>query len=304
MKARMILAAVVIALARCVGSAQQDSLVDVFPLAIGNQWVYRYFAQTTFNGGGGLLITTDSGQAQYRVVSSSAGTNAISWGFRRTRDIIHHVSVPDSTFRIQDTVTFIMAEDLSGQHKLYRLTSDPLDVFPNTIDFTDTTRIYRYRRVGAGDTVRFQSRPPMPFPPPDYKSIFTFKKGVGQLGYEFVGGPMDFYMQTRHQILSWVITDVPDDHPAEELIEFRLSQNYPNPFNPSTTIKFQVASFEFVSLKVFDVLGREVATLVNERKHAGQYTSEFDASNLPSGVYFYQVRTAGFVATKKMMLIR
>jgi hypothetical protein len=68
--------------------------------------------------------------------------------------------------------------------------------------------------------------------------------------------------------------------------EFSLSQNYPNPFNPSTVISYQVASFGKVSLKVHDLLGREVATLVNEVKAAGSYTVTFNAANMPSGVYF------------------
>ena len=83
-----------------------------------------------------------------------------------------------------------------------------------------------------------------------------------------------------------------------------LGQNYPNPFNPTTSFQFQVASSEFVSLKVLDVLGREVATLVNENRQAGSYTVRWDASRLPSGVYFYQLRTGGFVETKKMVLAK
>jgi hypothetical protein len=67
---------------------------------------------------------------------------------------------------------------------------------------------------------------------------------------------------------------------------FMLEQNYPNPFNPSTSFEFRVSSFGFVSLKVFDILGREIARLVNEMRPAGVYTVRWDASSLPSGVYF------------------
>ena len=96
---------------------------------------------------------------------------------------------------------------------------------------------------------------------------------------------------------------------------FILYQNYPNPFNPSTKIKFTLTPSlslgERVSegrvratLKVYDILGREVATLVNEEKPAGEYQVEFNASNLPSGVYFYQLRAGSFVETKKMILLK
>ena len=86
--------------------------------------------------------------------------------------------------------------------------------------------------------------------------------------------------------------------------QYSLSQNYPNPFNPSTKIQFRIAEFGLVNLKVFDVLGNEVATLVNEEKPAGTYEVDFDASKLTSGLYFYKLQAGGFVQTKKMILLR
>jgi len=86
--------------------------------------------------------------------------------------------------------------------------------------------------------------------------------------------------------------------------EFKLEQNYPNPFNPITRIQYRVSSTSNVSLKVYDVLGNEVATLVNEEKPAGSYEVEFDAAQLSSGIYFYKLESAGFVQTKKMMLVK
>jgi hypothetical protein len=85
---------------------------------------------------------------------------------------------------------------------------------------------------------------------------------------------------------------------------FILEQNYPNPFNPSTKIEFSIQDFGFVSLKVYDILGNEVATLVNSEKPAGVYELEWNAGNVPSGVYFYQLKTEDFVETKKMILMK
>ena len=90
---------------------------------------------------------------------------------------------------------------------------------------------------------------------------------------------------------------------------FELNQNYPNPFNPTTTIKFRVPSYGFVSLKVYDVLGREVKTLVSEEKPAGYHGVVFDAGRLASGVYFYRITANGnngecFVSTKKLVLMK
>ena len=86
--------------------------------------------------------------------------------------------------------------------------------------------------------------------------------------------------------------------------EFRLDQNYPNPFNPRTNIGFQTAEFGFVSLKIFDITGREVATLVHERKAPGTHTATWNADDMPSGVYFYRLMTKDFVQTKKMLLVK
>jgi len=85
---------------------------------------------------------------------------------------------------------------------------------------------------------------------------------------------------------------------------FSINQNYPNPFNPKTTIKFQIPELSFVTIRIFDVLGNEIATLVNEEKPAGSYDIEFDASNLPSGIYFYRLRAGNFVHAKKMVLMK
>jgi hypothetical protein len=85
---------------------------------------------------------------------------------------------------------------------------------------------------------------------------------------------------------------------------FSLSQNYPNPFNPSTSIKYDIPKHSGVKLVVFDLLGREVATLVNEMKKPGSYEVTFDGTNLSSGVYFYKIEAGDFVNVKKMVLIK
>ncbi|CAN5623475.1 hypothetical protein BH10BAC5_BH10BAC5_03010 [soil metagenome] len=85
---------------------------------------------------------------------------------------------------------------------------------------------------------------------------------------------------------------------------FRLSQNYPNPFNPVTNINFDLPKPSFVTLKIYDILGKEVASLLNETLEAGSYRSDFDASKLSSGTYFYRISTPDFVQTKMMQLVK
>jgi len=86
--------------------------------------------------------------------------------------------------------------------------------------------------------------------------------------------------------------------------EYTLYQSYPNPFNPTTKIKYSLPNSDIVSLKVFDILGREIAVLVNEYKTAGTYSVEFNASKFASGVYFYQLKSGNFLETKKMTLLK
>ncbi|MDP4115290.1 MAG: T9SS type A sorting domain-containing protein [Bacteroidota bacterium] len=88
------------------------------------------------------------------------------------------------------------------------------------------------------------------------------------------------------------------------ITRYQLSQNYPNPFNPNTTISYQLPQNGIVTIKVYDILGNEVKTLVNENKQAGSYNVNFDASKLSSGVYVYKITVGNFVASRKMMLLK
>ncbi|MEG8948159.1 T9SS type A sorting domain-containing protein [Rosettibacter firmus] len=104
------------------------------------------------------------------------------------------------------------------------------------------------------------------------------------------------FLTSAKQILTSVEEEIP--------YFFELSQNYPNPFNPTTKISFSVPKDSHVSLKVFDILGREVAVLANRVFLAGRYELDFNASNLPSGTYIYKLRTEDKTITKKMLLIK
>ncbi len=105
------------------------------------------------------------------------------------------------------------------------------------------------------------------------------------------------------------VTDILDEDGIPD--QFSLGQNFPNPFNPSTTIKYSIPAANvgashnlFVQLKVYDALGRKIATLVNRVKQPGNYEVNFDAGNLPSGIYYYKIEIEGFTETKKMVLLK
>jgi hypothetical protein len=86
---------------------------------------------------------------------------------------------------------------------------------------------------------------------------------------------------------------------GSEIKDYSLSQNFPNPFNPSTNIKYEIPERSFITIKVYDILGREVKNLINEEKQAGRYDIKFDSNDLPSGVYFYELVTDKTRITRK-----
>ena len=86
--------------------------------------------------------------------------------------------------------------------------------------------------------------------------------------------------------------------------EYSLSQNYPNPFNPSTTIRYALPKAQFVTLKIFNMTGQELTTLVNQQQTAGEHSFHWQAENLPSGVYLFRLQAGDFSATRKMILMR
>ena len=139
---------------------------------------------------------------------------------------------------------------------------------------------------------------PMPIVPPNARGVAA---GVG------ITPSVDFHFS--------LATGAPPVLSAEWPVGYMLEQNYPNPFNPSTKIGFRVLGEKngsgvsglgssFVKLVVYDLLGREVAVLVNEKKESGGYTVQVDATGLASGIYFYRLQSENFVQTRKMLLIR
>jgi hypothetical protein len=123
----------------------------------------------------------------------------------------------------------------------------------------------------------------------------------------------DLVAQNKYNNFFDISTGI-DEEDFGNPIYYELFQNYPNPFNPITSIQYAVSSRQFVSLKVYDILGNEIATLVNEEKQPGTYEVEFSAKggsasggndyNLPSGIYFYQLKAGEYINTKKMILLK
>ncbi len=123
-------------------------------------------------------------------------------------------------------------------------------------------------------------------------------------GMHFISSALGYAVGVRGRILRYGfpigINNISSNVPGK----FSLSQNYPNPFNPNTVIRFQVQIAGFVSLKVYDVSGKEVETIINEKLNPGTYEASFEGSGLNSGVYFYKISAGSFSETKKMILLK
>jgi len=136
---------------------------------------------------------------------------------------------------------------------------------------------------------------------------YTIGQGDSPLNSVTVGKEVSAFVQQFYQSnFDDNILPVEDEKNliVDEFKLFQNYQNYPNPFNPSTIISYQISEQQLVTLKVYDILGNEIAVLVNEEKPVGNYEVEFDGRRLTSGVYFYQLRAGSFIQTKKMILLK
>jgi hypothetical protein len=136
--------------------------------------------------------------------------------------------------------------------------------------------------AGAGFIVRVDST---------FPGYFNFKVNVGVEKW--------YYWEDSMTV---IVTDVEDKIGIP--ISYKLFQNHPNPFNPTTTIKYEIPELSFVNLKIFNLIGEEITTLVSAEKPVGSYEIEFYAANLPSGIYFYRLQAGNYIDTKKMVLMK
>ena len=192
-------------------------------------------------------------------------------------------------------------EDCENENVLYPFNGDPV------------TNEGWVRHQWQGDVYMLSSTGPFDLrkdEPVEIWAAFVVGRGIDSLNSITVAREIDDYVQKYYEAnFDETKVSVKEKKVVELPNNFRLEQNYPNPFNPSTIIKYKIPDQVrndnvLVELKVFDVLGREVATLVNKEQQAGSYEVQFDASSLTSGIYFYKLQSGGFVESRKMVLLK
>lgn len=285
-----------------------DSLADMFPLSVGNQWDYTY---SWFNNDYFSYINTSLiGTARLTVLGANITSDSTTWLLKEQIEgtyCVQSVFPPgsDTCYARVDSTTFELIERHDWRHRLYRNTSHFEtwnSLVPIGRDLVEPSFLYRYAYPESAGTViaQLQERPL-------YPSIFYSIGMRADSGLFSVMSRTGFLtggvFGSNHRLITGTIAAVRDKK-VQVPSEVVLHQNYPNPFNPSTSIKYQVPSTNLVTLKVFDVLGREVATLVDDKQEPGEHTTVWNPGQISSGVYFYRLVVGQHVEIRKAVLIR
>jgi hypothetical protein len=320
MSNQTLLVAVLISLSVLAGrsnlSAQTDSLVDCFPLSIANQWTYRFEYSYWVHESPIIWMRNDSGTVNQKVVAKVDYPDSVLWTLSESRMYhVHQGSAADgfTDSTLSDSMRYVLVELKTDRHRLYQETSYDqfhwdghyerayFSVFPFWRDPWDSLRVYRFCPVDSASSIGFDLSGSYARP---NARTFALKKDIGLDTLQMSGTVTLDNQGSKFSLLSHIITDV-----SKGLLEsvpktFSLFQNYPNPFNPSTTIRYALPGRSNVTLAVLNMLGQQVATLVNGEIEAGHHEVQFDAPGLASGVYFYRLQAGGYTQTRKLLLVR
>ncbi len=273
--------------------SQTPSYLNYFPVHAGD--IRQYHSQFT-----GELIRTEYIDS---VVIDSISKDVFAF--------CHNENGGQYNYRI-DSSGNVYTPDWQPQYVRYKLYADSGDSwqagFVNITNPVFATVAYIYQAIVSESTyttvkaIRFQYYN-SPNDPPFTIGTDHLAAGLGLIKSEVE--PSDVYVLTGaiiNGVQYGTITSINYEISPPQTI--CLSQNYPNPFNPSTRIRFEIPASGFVTLKVFDVLGREIATLMSGQKSPGTYEMNFDGSALTSGIYYYRLQTGSSVLTKRMVLLK
>jgi len=291
---------------------QDTAIVKYLPLKIGNVWVYNWVS---------LFGTTQVDQGQVRIaVTSTVQSNGHNYyNLEQTGTPCACAQPTNSPFLYQlnnpiriDSSTgnvFWKSSTNCGWHFGESL----FDSLKMEADTTVSTNCFLVSHYDSDPIVLFGSNYPSTYVGMNIMTYGTFRRYVKGFG-----------LATSHQngsnstsctyslagcVLNGVVygdTTITGIYPIFSEIPkvYALSQNYPNPFNPVTIINYQLPVSNHVKLAIYDVMGREIAVLVNEHLNPGTYEAEWDGTNYPSGVYFYKLITAEYTETRKMVLVK
>jgi hypothetical protein len=288
---------------------QSDS-ADVFPLTVGNTWVFSHRSHAwQMDGGPGsdTLGITDSGSVSCRIVARLDYPDSTRWQVEQRRVLSRRRGTQhsDTTFAVVDTQMFSLTESRSGPH---RLNCDQwgmwdLPALPFMSGFPDSAAVRRFASVDSLGLFRLHTSA-LDGGGTGLVFEFTFAENIGQTAARCsLINSTGVEYQSSFLLSSFALLSAPSPDPN---IPFGcvLEQNWPNPFNGSTHIGFDIPSSQFVVLRLCNLLGQNIATLLEEQLPPGHRVVTLNAANLPSGPYVYWLKTENAILTKKLLLLR
>jgi hypothetical protein len=275
----------------CDGAKAQ--LFDFMPLKEGLTFTYacRFYAW-----GMGYENTARTGTIRYNIISKDVYPSYIDWHIAEKESTLYHYwdNNNDTTYAIFEETSVVLREStntswhrITGRSKIWNY-----DYFSIVHRF-DTTQsdsgrilVYFYKHL-----------------PSDYTLDSIILKKDSGLVYRYFKDGVDGQVAMEARLLSSSLLSAPTFAPMLPTQHY-LKQNYPNPFNPTTTFEFALPTASFTSFKIFDILGREVATITNEVLPAGSHSKVWNAAGFSSGIYFYTLRAGKFAETRKLLLLK
>jgi len=277
--------------------SQSNEFLDFYPLSVGNQWtMLSQFDVPPYEEHYFVSVEKDTlinDKIYFKIKTEYPFSNSKYYSFERIDTLTSRVIRYDKYYSIDYIIDSLEAEGedfftAERYHSIYPFNN------PTQCYWVKTDTVLNIQTVIKA----FQGINNDWWPP-----AYILAKGFGLV--EIQG------TQWRTELVYAKIDGIEYGTPVGNIKEesslpkeFVLTQNYPNPFNPTTIIKYDIPGFSFITLKVYDVLGKEIATLVNDEKPAGSYEVEFSAIGLPSGIYFYKLQAGNFIETKKMVLMK
>jgi hypothetical protein len=306
--------------------AQGSLTKEVFPLSINNSWKYSYTFSNYDIGNADGTIQFDSGLVQFAIVDSTSNIDTVFWTMQTKSVIIRTLKVIEALQLYQET-TYVVTD--SSVFKMYELRKDNhllslaenmgfVSVWPFYSSNCGNDSVFRYQIVdssfGTSSVKTTYCDTLQPNLSMTYQLIFHSDSGLisnaasGRLGYHSHSLATLSCRLIESNIILRVFTFA--EIPILEL-EPMLFQNYPNPFNPMTTFGFMIPRRSLVTLKVYNIIGQQVATLESTVLDPGYYQRTFDASHLSSGPYFYRMESVyledkhkAFDTARKMLIIK
>jgi hypothetical protein len=290
-----------------------EEVLNFYPLAIGNRWVYdenTVYYDTIPHGSSDILIKevigdtiAINGKHYFKVIDQTIWESPVLERVDSTDGMVYRY-YEDPSLPGNEYIAYDLLAEVGDTISSFRLGF-------NTVLFTTMYAETTFEKWGLTKPKKvfeeFTLHPP----------IFSLTQDIGLDSIYFYFDFGDTWITLKGCVIDGVVygdttTVSVEDETEPVASSFKLEQNYPNPFNPTTNIGFRIADFGFVSLKVYDILGNEVATLINEELSAGEYEVEFDAVGLPSlqgsaltsGIYFYTLIAGNFRGTKKLVLLK